>query len=54
MKVHNKKIHNKSCPKIQFVLILDKYFKSCGNITANLITFWHGLLPNMVISRGSR
>ena len=28
------KAHDKSYPKIQFLSILDKYFKSCGNINA--------------------
>ena len=28
------KAHNKSYPNVQFLLILDKYFKSYGNINA--------------------
>ena len=28
------KAHDKSCPKTQFFSILDKYFKSYGNINA--------------------
>ena len=28
------KAHNKSYPKMQFLSILDKYFKSCGNVNA--------------------
>ena len=34
------------------LLILDKYYKSYGNINGwNLTTFWRTLLPNKVISR---
>ena len=42
-----------SYQKIQFLSILDKYFKSYGNINAFLTTFWHGLLPNMAMSHDS-
>ena len=41
-------------PEMQFLLILDKHFKCYGNINRILIiSFWHGPLSDMVISRNS-
>ena len=39
MKLKFLKTHDKSCPKIQFLLILDKYLKGYGNINAILPLF---------------